>query len=158
MHKMPRIWHMYLQSLTEQKFITKIRRTLYRALCALPVEQHHRVWELYLAFVRQKGIPIETSLRVYRRYLQFDPTYVEDYINFLIESRLWQEAAERLASVLNDDEFCSVKGKTKQTSWLEYCDLLAKLATDVLGFDVDAIIRCGIKKVKDEVGRLWIAG
>ncbi|KAL6201110.1 hypothetical protein ACLB2K_024825 [Fragaria x ananassa] len=65
------------------------------------------------------------------------------------------QAAERLASVLNDDEFCSLKGKTKQTLWLEYCDLLAKHATDVLGFDVDAIIRCGIKKVKDEVGRLW---
>ncbi|PRQ28734.1 putative tetratricopeptide-like helical domain-containing protein [Rosa chinensis] len=133
MHKMPQIWLMYLQSLTEQKLITRTRRTFDRALCALPVQLHDRVWELYLAFVSQKGIPIETSLRVYRRYLQFDPTYVEDYINFLIDSSLWQEAAEKLASVLNDDEH----------------------GTKVSGINVDAIIRGGIKTFKDEVGSLW---
>nr|POE50506.1 pre-mrna-splicing factor syf1 [Quercus suber] len=67
MHKMPRIWIMYLQTLTHQKLVTQTRRTFDRALCALPVTQHERVWEPYLIFVSQKGVPIETSLRVYRR-------------------------------------------------------------------------------------------
>lgn len=54
---------------------------------------------------------IETSLCVYHRYLKFDPTRIEDFIKFLVNSNsggrysLCQEAAERLASVLNDDQF-----------------------------------------------------
>ncbi|KAL6206953.1 hypothetical protein ACLB2K_024198 [Fragaria x ananassa] len=155
MHKMPRIWILYLQSLTEQRLVTRTRRSFDRALCALPVQQHDRIWELYLVFVSQKGMPIQTSLRVYRRYLLYDPTHVEDFIAFLVDSELWQEAAERLASVLNDDQFRSIKGKTKHRLWLELCDLLTKNATAVSGLNVDAIIRGGIKKFTDEVGRLW---
>ncbi|XP_021815466.1 pre-mRNA-splicing factor SYF1 [Prunus avium] len=155
MHKMPKIWTMYLQTLTEQKLVTRTRRTFDRALCALPVTQHDRIWDPYLKFVSQTGIPIETSLRVYRRYLKYDPTHIEDFIEFLINSSLWQEAAERLASVLNDDQFYSIKGKTKHRLWLELCDLLTKHATEVSGLNVDAIIRGGIRKFTDEVGRLW---
>ncbi|XP_044477558.1 pre-mRNA-splicing factor SYF1-like [Mangifera indica] len=155
MHKMPRIWIMYLETLTKQKLITKTRRTFDRALCALPVTQHDRIWEIYLRFVEHRGIPIETSLRVYRRYLKYDPSHIEDFIEFLVNSSLWQEAAERLASVLNDDQFFSIKGKTKHRLWLELCDLLTRHATEVSGLNVDAIIRGGIRKFTDEVGRLW---
>ncbi|BBH02677.1 Tetratricopeptide repeat-like superfamily protein [Prunus dulcis] len=70
-HKMPKIWILYLQTLTEQKLFTRTRRTFDRALCALPVTQHDGIWDPYLEFVSRKGIPIETSLRLYRRtYLQ----------------------------------------------------------------------------------------
>ncbi|XP_057530754.1 uncharacterized protein LOC130809129 [Amaranthus tricolor] len=155
MHKMPRIWIMYLQTLTQQKLVTRTRRTFDRALCALPVTQHDRIWEPYLIFVSQKGIPIETSLRVYRRYLKYDSSHIEDFIEFLIDSERWQEAAERLAGVLNDDQFFSIKQKTKHRLWLELCDLLTKHATEVSGLNVDAIIRGGIRKFTDEVGRLW---
>ncbi|KAF5822445.1 putative tetratricopeptide-like helical domain superfamily [Helianthus annuus] len=155
MHKMPRIWIMYLTSLTEQKLVTRTRRTFDRALCALPVTQHDRIWEPYLVFVSQRGVPIETSLRVYRRYLKYDPGHIEDLIEFLLNSGLWQEAAERLAGVLNDDRFYSIKGKTKHRLWLELCDLLTQHATEISGLNVDAIIRGGIRKFTDEVGRLW---
>ena len=155
MHKMPRIWLMYLQTLTHQKLITKTRQAFDRALCSLPLTQHGRVWELYLLFVNQKGVPVETSLRIHRRYLKFDPTHVEDFIDFLVSSSLWQEASERLASVFNDDKFCSIKGKTKHSLWLELCELLTRHANEVSGLNVDAIIRGGIKKFTDEVGRLW---
>ncbi|KAK6120790.1 hypothetical protein DH2020_045466 [Rehmannia glutinosa] len=155
MHKMPRIWIMYLQTLTHQKLITKTRRTFDRALCALPVTQHDRIWEYYLIFVSQKGVPIETSLRVYRRYLKYDPSHIEDFIEFLVNSELWQESAERLAGVLNDDQFYSIKGKTKHRLWLELCDLLTQHASEISGLNVDAIIRGGIRKFTDEVGRLW---
>ncbi|XWS19532.1 hypothetical protein CRYUN_Cryun31cG0024000 [Craigia yunnanensis] len=155
MHKMPRIWIMYLLTLTEQKLINKTRRTFDRALCALPVTQHDRIWEPYLIFVSQKGIPIETSLRVFRRYLKYDPCHIEDFIEFLVNSSLWQETTERLASVLNDDQFFPIKGKTKHRLWLELCDLLTTHATEVSGLNVDAIIRGGIRKLTDEVGRLW---
>ncbi|GLT44768.1 hypothetical protein SLA2020_186450 [Shorea laevis] len=121
MHKMPRIWIMYLQTLTEQKLITRTRRTFDRALWALPVTQHDRIWEPYLVFVSQKGIPIETSLRVYRRYLKYDPSHIEDFIEFLVNSSRWQEAAERLASVLNDDTFYSIKDEAGRL-WTSLAD------------------------------------
>lgn len=108
-----------------------------------------------MIFVSQKGVPIETSLRVYRRYLKYDPSHIEEFIEFLVNSSLWQEASERLASVLNDDGFYSIKGKTKHRLWLELCDLLTKHANEVSGLNVDAIIRGGIRKFTDEVGRLW---
>ncbi|KAL5994864.1 hypothetical protein ACLOJK_024921 [Asimina triloba] len=166
MHKMPRIWIMYLESLTEQRLLTRTRHAFDRALCALPVTQHDRIWGAYLKFVdqvqpgvppetAQRVVPIETALRVYRRYLMFDPTHIEDFIEFLMNSELWQEAAERLAGVLNDDTFFSIKGKTKHQLWLELCELLTKHANDVSGMDVDAIIRGGIRKFTDHVGRLW---
>ncbi|CAM8921514.1 unnamed protein product [Rhodiola kirilowii] len=155
MHKIPGIWILYLQSLTKQKLVTRTRRTFDRALCALPVTQHDRIWEHYLVFVSQRGIPIETSLRIYRRYLKCDPSHIEEFIEFLVNSGLWQEAADRLAGVLNDGSFISIKGKNKHRLWLELCDLLTKHATEVSGLNVDAIIRGGIKKFTDEVERLW---
>lgn len=155
MHRMPRIWIMYLSSLTDQRLITRARRTFDRALRALPVTQHDRVWPLYLKLVSLPGVPVETSFRVYRRYLAFDPSHVEDFIDFLLQSKRWQEAADRLASVLNDDSFYSIKGKTKHQLWLELCDLLTKHATEIWGLKVDPIIRGGIRKFTDEVGRLW---
>lgn len=146
---------MYLQTLTDQRLLTKARRTFDRALRALPITQHDRIWAPYLALVSLAGVPVETSLRVYRRYLLFDPSHIEDFIEFLLNSNRWQEAAERLASVLNSDEFYSIKGKTKHQLWLELCELLTKHATDVSGLKVDAIIRGGIRKYTNEVGRLW---
>ncbi|KAJ4833904.1 hypothetical protein Tsubulata_032938, partial [Turnera subulata] len=126
MHKMPRIWAMCLQALTEQHFVSRSHRALDRALCELPVTQHGGIWELYLRFVRQEGVPIETSFRVYRRYLMYDSDHIEDFIEFLSNSRLRKESAERLASVLNDDQFYPIKGKSKHNLWLELCDLLTK--------------------------------
>ncbi|KAI3904862.1 hypothetical protein MKW92_037644 [Papaver armeniacum] len=137
---------MYLQTLTEQKLVSRTRRSFDRALCALPITHHDRIWGSYIYF---------TSLRVYRRYLKFDPDQIEDFIEFSKNSKLWQEAAERLAQVLNDDKFYSVKGKTKHQLWLELCDLLVSHATEVSGLDVDAIIRAGIRKFTNMVGTLW---
>lgn len=155
MHKMPRIWTMYLTSLSEQRLLTRARRAHDRALRALPVTQHDRIWSSYLALVSRPGVPVETSLRVYRRYLLFDPSHIEDFIDFLLSSGLWQEAADRLASVLNDDSFHSIKGKTKHQLWLELCDLLTRHATEISGLKVDGIIRGGIRKYTNEIGRLW---
>lgn len=67
----------------------------------------------------------------------------------------WQEAAVQLADCVNDPDFQSVKGKTKHQLWLELCDLVTKHAQQVTGLKVDAIIRGGIRRFTDEVGRLW---
>lgn len=155
MHKMPRVWVLYLTSLLDQRLLTRARRAFDRALRALPVTQHDRIWPLYLRLASLPACPVETSLRVFRRYLQYDPSHAEDFIDFLISANRWQEAADRLASVLNDDGFRSVKGKTQHQLWLELCEILTKHADEVAGLKVDAILRGGIRKFTDEVGKLW---
>ena len=66
---MPRIWLDYCQFLVDQCKITQTRRTFDRALRALPITQHYRIWPLYLKFIRKYPIP-ESAVRVYRRYLK----------------------------------------------------------------------------------------
>lgn len=68
-NKMPRIWLDYCQFLVSQSKITRSRQTFDRALRALPVTQHPRIWPLYLRFARNLPLP-ETAIRVYRRYLK----------------------------------------------------------------------------------------
>lgn len=67
--QMPRIWLDYLHFLIDQGKITRTRRCFDRALRALPVTQHNRIWPLYLKFMRSHDLP-ETAVRVYRRYLK----------------------------------------------------------------------------------------
>ena len=48
MHKMPKIWELYLNFLVEQQDVTSVRQTSDRALASLPVTQHDRIWTIYL--------------------------------------------------------------------------------------------------------------
>ena len=57
MHKMPKIWELYLNFLVEQRVITKVRRACDRALASLPVTQHERVWTIYLVRVNPHHPP-----------------------------------------------------------------------------------------------------
>ncbi|GIL47375.1 hypothetical protein Vafri_4209 [Volvox africanus] len=155
MHKMPRIWLEYLQLLMAQRLVTRTRRAFDRALASLPITQHERIWQLYLKFIHSPGIPVETAVRLYRRYLKLEPTHAEEYIAYLRAKGRWGEAALKLAELLNDDTFRSLEGKSKHALWLELCDIITKHPKDVLGMRVDAILRGGIRRFTDEVGRLW---
>ena len=48
MHKMPRVWIEFCDLLVDQRFVTRARRAFDRAICALPITQHDRIWQLYL--------------------------------------------------------------------------------------------------------------
>ncbi len=50
-------------------------------------------------FVRQPGMPADTAVRVYRRYLKLEPAHVEEYIAYCKAHEMWGEAAKRLAQV-----------------------------------------------------------
>ncbi|TDZ17378.1 Pre-mRNA-splicing factor SYF1 [Colletotrichum orbiculare MAFF 240422] len=50
LNKMPRIWELYLEFLTRQPLVTFTRRTFDRALRALPLTQHNRIWGFYVPF------------------------------------------------------------------------------------------------------------
>ena len=64
---------------------------------------------------------------------------------------LWEEAARKMAEVVDDDTFRSLEGKSKHQLWLELCDLITKHPREVASLRVDAILRSGIRKFTDEV-------
>ena len=57
---------------------------------------------------------------------------------------------------VNDEDFVSLSGKSKHQLWMRLCDMCA-LHPESLpsSLDVDAIIRSGLSRFTDEVGRLW---
>lgn len=121
---MPRIWLDYCQFLVSQCKITRSRQTFDRALRALPVTQHPRIWPLYLRFVRSLSLP-ETAIRVYRRYLKviaysFTPKLRSSIYNYFIScfTAMYSGGGRRLTKY--DDvnfqhiSFCAVSVITSQ--------------------------------------------
>ncbi|XP_068130687.1 pre-mRNA-splicing factor SYF1 [Hyperolius riggenbachi] len=156
MHKMPRIWLDYCQFLMDQCKITRTRRTFDRALRALPITQHHRIWPLYLRFVRLHTLP-ETAVRVYRRYLKLSPENAEEYIEYLLSIERLDEAASRLAAIVNQEDFVSKEGKSNYQLWQELCTLLSQNPSSIRTLDSGAIIRGGLTRFTDQRGKLWCA-
>ncbi|XP_069737661.1 pre-mRNA-splicing factor SYF1 isoform X1 [Phaenicophaeus curvirostris] len=154
MHKMPRIWLDYCQFLVDQGRITRTRRTFDRALRALPITQHHRVWPLYLSFVRRYPLP-ETAVRVYRRFLKLSPESAEEFVGYLRSVGRLDEAAARLARLVNDERFVSKEGKSNYQLWQELCELLSQHPERIRSLDAGAIIRGGLTRFTDQLGRLW---
>jgi pre-mRNA-splicing factor SYF1 len=154
LNKMPRIWLDYCQFLMDQKRITRTRRTFNRALAALPITQHSRIWPLYLKFVRSHEIP-ETAIRVYRRYLKVMPEDAEMYIDYLKSIDRLDEAATRLAELVNQEDFVSKDGKSNHQLWHELCDLISQNPDKVKSLPVEAIIRGGLRRFTDQLGQLW---
>merc|ERR1712223_919684 len=154
MHKMPRIWMDYLVFLTSQNRITRTRRVFDRALRALPITQHDRIWPLYIKFIRKHPIP-ETALRVFRRYMKFAPDNAEDFIDYLISIDRLDEAAVLMAKIVNAHDFVSKAGKSNHTLWHELCELISKNPHKIKSLNVDAIIRGGLRRYTDQVGHLW---
>lgn len=154
MHKMPRIWMDYCVFLTNQCKMTRTRHVFDRALRALPITQHHRIWPLYLNFVKAYDIQ-ETAIRVFRRYLKLCPESSEEYIEYLIEVNRLDEAAVVLGKVVNDENFTSKQGKSNHQLWNELCELISKNPSKVHSLNVDAIIRGGLCRYTDQLGHLW---
>ncbi|GCB79592.1 hypothetical protein scyTo_0020228 [Scyliorhinus torazame] len=154
MHKMPRIWLDYCQFQVDQCKITRTRRTFDRALRALPVTQHYRIWPVYLRFVRLFPLS-ETAIRVYRRYLKLSPENAEEYIEYLHSIDRLDEAAVRLAAIVNDESFVSKEGKSNYQLWHELCRLISTNPDKVKSLNVGAIIRGGLTRFTDQLGKLW---
>ena len=156
MSKMPRIWIMYCEFLQHQKFITRLRHTFDRALSSLPITQHKRIWEKYIAWIKTVNIP-ETATRIFRRYLKLVPEDIEDYIDYLISVKKMEEAAEKLVEIVNQHNFLSKNGKSKHQLWIQLSDIISQYPQCGKRIRVEPIIRQGLENFNDQVGRLWTA-
>lgn len=156
MHKMPRIWINFLEFVTAQQLITYTRHMFDAALRALPITQHHRIWPLYLKFLKMHNIP-ETTVRVFRRHLMLDPDAAEDYIDYLLSVGRVDDAAGVLVEVVNRDKYAPKSGKTAHQLWVELCQLIAKNPDKIASIKVEPIIRGGLRRFSNMVGVLWNA-
>uniref|UniRef100_A0A8D9DPY9 Pre-mRNA-splicing factor SYF1 n=3 Tax=Cacopsylla melanoneura TaxID=428564 RepID=A0A8D9DPY9_9HEMI len=154
MHKMPRIWLDYCKFLMDQHRITQTRQVFDRSLRALPITQHHRVWPVYLSFVKANNVP-ETAVRVFRRYLKLFPEDAEDYIEYLCSIERLDEAAVKLAYIVNKESFVSKHGKSNHQLWNELCEMISQNPDKIRSLNVDAIIRGGLRRYTDQLGHLW---
>jgi pre-mRNA-splicing factor SYF1 len=163
LNKMPRIWEMYLTFLCQQPFVTFTRRTFDRALRALPLTQHQRIWSLYRPFANSAGG--EAAVKIWRRYVQLHPEQVEDFIDLLVREKQYTEAVQRYIEILNNPRFRSKEAKGPFQHWTEMLELLidhARLIPNPVPLkngstmDVEQIIRSGLHRFPDQKGILWV--
>ena len=134
---------------------TQTRKAFDRALQALPITQHKKLWDQYIAWVKEFGVAV-TCVRVYRRFLMYDSSRREDFVNYLVDVEQFEEAARQLAVCLNDDHYVSPSGQTQHQMWMQLCDICATHPEAVSrSIKVEDIIRSGISRFSDEIGRLW---
>ncbi|VDM38472.1 unnamed protein product [Toxocara canis] len=166
MHKMPRIWMDYCELMTQQRLITETRRVFDRALRALPVTQHERIWPLYIKFVTSHTIP-ETTIRVYRSFIICEAQQLAILVN---DDKLVSEHGKTTHQVgpvlqgyflskcdLRSDSCIAVESAHLFELWTELCELISKNPNKVHSLNVDSIIRQGIQRYSDQVGVLWCA-
>jgi pre-mRNA-splicing factor SYF1 len=158
LNKMPRIWEMYLKFLMQQPLVTATRRTFDRALRALPITQHNRIWALFIPFANSAGG--DTAVKIWRRYMQVHPEDAEDFIELLVQVGYYTEAVHKYIDILNNPRFRSKNGKGHYELWSEMVDLMVEHATEVetgheTGIDAERIIRSGIERFADQRGKLW---
>lgn len=158
LNKMPKIWEMYLKFLMQQPLVTATRRTFDRALRALPITQHNRIWAIYRPFANSASG--ETAIKIWRRYMQIHPEDSEDFIELLVGMGYYTEAVRKYIDVLNNPKFRSKNGKSSFQLWIEMIELLVTYAKEVdvggsAGINVENIVRSGIERFADQRGRLW---
>lgn len=159
LNKMPRIWEMYLTFLCQQPLVTFTRRTFDRALRALPITQHNRIWALYRPFANSASG--DTAVKIWRRYMQIHPEHMEEFIELLVEQKQYTEAVKKYIEVLNNPRFKSREAKGPFQFWIEMLELIIDHAREVktgqdTGIDVERIVRSGLQRFPDQRGILWI--
>ena len=116
LEQFPRVWIDYLTYCKNNPgcvSVTQMRRTINRALQALPVTQHDKVWPVVLEWIHSATtnvntntnvswqIPLETRIRLLRRYTIFQPLYRREFGDFLVQHGRWGEAAVQYQELLN---------------------------------------------------------
>jgi len=160
MRKFPRIWLDFAAFLDGQGEISRCRKTFDAALRALPVTQHARVWKPYLAFVEKYRKVWQLGVHVFPRYLEFQPTHRERFVEYLLKAGRPAEAMEQLGQLVLDKNFVSSKKHTLHDVWMQLCKLIVKFPDKAVSLgrdklDVEGLIRSGLARFSDETGRLW---
>ena len=69
----------------------------------------------------------------------------------------WDEACKYLLKCLNDPQFKSVRGKSHYQLWVDLADIVCTHPEKIFCVRVESVLRAGIQRFTDQVGRLWTA-
>jgi pre-mRNA-splicing factor SYF1 len=156
---MPRLWFNYTKFLAAQGLVTRTRRVYDRALKALPVTLHYRVWEAFLGFAKGSKCS-HTAVSVYNRYLKFTPSASEEFLDILKQIKNWKEYVARLFKMVMSKDYVSPNGRSKESMWESLADIIGKHADKLANddrIDVENILSHGFQQSVDNVGRLWVS-
>ena len=162
MMKMPVIWINYIQFLIEQNLITKTKIIFNKALQAIPITQHKKLWDIYIPWIESLSGCHKSKIEIFNRYIKFNPDYKEKFINFLIGIKEFNLAIHLIIDILNDENFYSKENKSQYYYWIMLCQIINNYPEflDLTKYNkeltIDKVIRHGIKKYTDEVGNLWV--
>jgi hypothetical protein len=119
---------------------TETRKAFDRALQALPITQHKVIWTMYINWVKDFGVP-ETVIRVYKRYLMYDPSHREDFVKYLEDIDQFEEAARQLVVCVDDD----VKGIFQK----------GEKRLEPVSISIDEIVNRGYELAEKYSSRIW---
>jgi len=92
----------------------------------------------------------EQGVRIFRRYLKFAPGRNQRIHRLFYFNKKLDEAALKLAYIVNSNDFTSKRGRSKHQLLNELCNLIVNKS-----IDVDAVIRRGVYKFTNQAGSLW---
>ncbi|PWA02850.1 hypothetical protein BB558_000990 [Smittium angustum] len=153
LHKMPRIWINYLSFLMKQPRITQTRRTFDRALRALAITQHNKIWKLFKEFAQNVGGITEE--KIMKRYVMIYPEKIEDLIEMYKKHKQYKKAAELMIKCLNNPDFNQIVNLSEYEFWVGLADLITDYPGDMVEINADIVLREGINRYTDISGRLW---
>jgi pre-mRNA-splicing factor SYF1 len=158
LNKFPKVWIEYLEYAHVKSTLnpTQLRHLANRALEAIPVTQHDKIWPVLLKYyqsVATTWIPKETKLSLLRRYIQFNPSATKDIADFLANDLgHWGEAALLYVKLLNEPEVAQ-----QHELWMALANICTRHPVEHLGIDWEALVRgvLATKKYKEMDGVLW---
>jgi pre-mRNA-splicing factor SYF1 len=156
LNKFPRVWMEYLSYAHDVSSMTptQLRHLANRALEALPVTQHDKIWPVLVKYYLSTStsvtaqqqqqqhvqpIPKETKLSMLRRYIQFSPAATQEVADFLAdELGHWGEAALLYVKLLNQPEITSLQRKDL---WMALAKICTRNPVEQVGLDWEAMVR-----------------
>ena len=64
MMKMPKIWIDFIQFMFEQNLITKTKTIFNKALQAIPITQHKKLWDIYIPYIESLSNCHQTKIEI----------------------------------------------------------------------------------------------
>jgi len=161
LNKFPKVWIEYLEYTHNNDKSnlgpTELRQLSNRALEAIPVTQHDKIWPVLLKYYQSTSttwIPKETKLSFLRRYIQFNPQATKEVADFLANDLgHWGEAALLYVNLLNVPDVV----QQQQELWMALANICTRYPVEQLGIDWEALVRgvLATKKYKEMEGVIW---
>ncbi|KAJ1878449.1 pre-mRNA-splicing factor syf1, partial [Kickxella alabastrina] len=137
LHRMPRLWLDYGAFLAAQPDVGACRRAYDRALRAVAVTQHARIWHAYLRFARAVGgVACE---RVWARWVGMWPQGRARFAGTCMAAGLWARAAQMLV-----DDLGAHARSANGEAWAQLVRLV-RAHPGVLGGRTEPVLRDGAR-------------